>query len=63
MPKASWDTSKNYNTIYDLIKECGLSGTDVLDMFVNWHGLQLLSEEFTQDVLEEAGFTEDEDEE
>lgn len=53
MAKASWDTSENYGLMVDIINEAGLTGVDVLDMLTNYHGLQLLSEEATRDMLDE----------
>lgn len=60
MARASWDTSKNYDLMVDFINEAGLTGVDVLDMLTNYHGLQLLSEDATRDMLDE--YLDDDDE-
>lgn len=63
MAKASWDTRENYSLMVDIINEAGLTGVDVLDMLTNYHGLQLLSEEATRDMLGEYLDELDEDDE
>lgn len=47
------DTNKNYSILLEAIKTNGISAEDLLDAFTNWHGLQLLDDDF-------IGFLEDE---
>jgi hypothetical protein len=54
----TWDTEENYGVLADLVEERHLSPFEVLDLFINEFGLQLLSEERTASMLEELGFEE-----
>lgn len=51
--EATFDTAKNYDIFAEIIENNGLSGIDVLDFFTNYHGLQLLDENCTNDFIEE----------
>ena len=51
MYKASNDTSKNYETMEAIIKDCGWDGVDVLNILTDWHGLSLLSEAFMENLI------------
>lgn len=53
MFEATYDTSKNYEIFEQMIEEYNLSGIDILDFFTNYHGLQLLTEDCTQDFIDE----------
>ena len=64
MFKASTDTSENFNTMEKLIDEYNLDANDILQYFTDWHGLQLLDQNFMENLFEELGVeTEEEDEE
>lgn len=52
------DTTKNYNIIEQAIEENDISAVEVLDAFVNWHGMQLLDDEFVEFLSEEGIVTE-----
>lgn len=60
--KASNDSSKNWETMIELIKDYGWDGEDVLRCLTDWHGLQILDRSFMQNLLEELGEDEEEDE-
>lgn len=47
------DTQKNYNTLLEAIKTNNISAEDLLDAFTNWHGLQLLSDDFMEFLRDE----------
>lgn len=42
------DTKKNYNILLEAIKTNNISADDLLDTFTNWHGLQLLDDDFIE---------------
>lgn len=48
------DTQKNYETLSEVIKTNNISAEELLDAFTNWHGLQILSDDFME-FLEEEG--------
>ena len=52
MYDASTDTSKNYETFMEMIEDLNMTPQEVLDYLVNWHGLQLLSEDFIQNMID-----------
>lgn len=47
---ATNDTFRNYEQLAEFISEYNLSAIDVLDLFTNWHGLQLLTKDFIEDI-------------
>nr|DAU50848.1 MAG TPA: Sporulation inhibitor A [Caudoviricetes sp.] len=47
------DTQKNYNILLDAIKTNNISAEDLLDAFTNWHGLQLLDDDFIEFLKDE----------
>lgn len=58
------DTSENAEVLRDLILEYGLSGEDVMDLFLNWHGTSLVTENMMDDLLRvEFDWEEEEEEE
>ena len=52
------DSNKNYSSLCEIINERGLSGVDVLDLLTDWHGLQLCSREFCENLRDCEGFYE-----
>lgn len=48
------NTQKNYETLSKAIKTNNISVEELLDAFTNWHGLQLLDDDFME-FLEEEG--------
>lgn len=52
MYEASWNTADNYSTMEEIIEDYKLSAIDVLDYLTNYHGLQLLSEDFMQNLID-----------
>lgn len=47
------DTNKNYSILLEAIKTNGISAEDLLDAFTNWHGLQLLDDDFMKFLEDE----------
>ena len=47
------DTNKNYSILLEAIKTNGISAEDLLDAFTNWHGLQLLDDDFMEFLEDE----------
>lgn len=52
MYEASFNTSENYETMLDIIRDNGLSGEDVLQLLTDWHGLDLLSQDFMENLID-----------
>lgn len=52
----SWDTEENYAVLANIVEEHSLFPLEVLNLFTTEFGLQLLSEEHTESMLEELGF-------
>lgn len=48
------DTKKNYNILLEAIKINDISAEDLLDAFTDWHGLQLLDDDFMEFLKEWA---------
>lgn len=49
------DTQKNYETLLEVIKANNISAEELLDAFTNWHGLQLIDDDFME-FLEDEGY-------
>lgn len=47
------DTQKNYSILLEAIKTNNISAEDLLDAFTNWHGLQLLDDDFIEFLKDE----------
>ena len=47
------DTNKNYSILLEAIKTSDISAEDLLDAFTNWHGLQLLDDDFMKFLEDE----------
>ena len=52
MWEVSENNSENYETMEQIIEECGLSGTDVLQLLTDWHGLDLVASDFMENLIE-----------
>jgi hypothetical protein len=52
MYNASNDNSENYSTMEEIINDYNLSGIDVLNYLVDWHGLDLLSKDFMENLID-----------
>lgn len=52
MFKASDESRMNYDTFAEMIREFGWSGEDVLNYLTDWHGMDLLSKEFIQNLID-----------
>jgi hypothetical protein len=65
MIKVSNDQYENYSILEHAIQENNLDGTEVLQLFANYFGLQLFSYDATVSMLQEIGedVQDDEDEE
>ena len=50
------DTSKNYDILADLINMELVTSLELLDLFINWHGLESLTDEFMEFVKDEIGY-------
>ena len=48
------DSRKAYEAIYEAIEENGLSGTEVLDILTDYHGLQLCTAGLMEHFQEEG---------
>ena len=48
------DTQRNYETLLEAIKTNNISAEELLDAFTNWHGLQLIDDDFME-FLEDEG--------
>lgn len=48
---------ENYSVIEQAIEENNVSAVEVLNAFVNWHGMQLLDDEFVEYLKEEGIIT------
>lgn len=53
------DTSKNFTMLEEMIENNDLSGTDVLQLFTDYHGLDLIREDFMEFVEDEGYDLED----
>lgn len=47
------DTQNNYSILLEAIKTNNISAEDLLDAFTNWHGLQLLDDDFIEFLKDE----------
>lgn len=47
------DTSKNYDILANMISDLNLSGDQILQLFTNYHGLQIMTDDFIQFVNDE----------
>lgn len=52
MYEATNDTGLNYDTFTEMIKDHGWSAEQVLDYLIMWHGMDLLSKEFIQNLID-----------
>lgn len=50
------DTSENYNALSEMIERNNLSGTEVLDLFTDYFGLQLCSKDFMENLQDCEGY-------
>lgn len=50
------DTSENYNALAEMIERNNLSGTEVLDLFTDYFGLQLCSKDFMENLQDCEGY-------
>lgn len=53
--KINFDTSNNARILYDYIMENDLSGEEVFNMFINWHGNQLCTPAFMENLRDVEG--------
>ena len=60
--KAAYDTSKNWETVMEIANDQNFDAEDMLRALTDWHGLQLLDYNFTENLMEEYGYLEDEEE-
>ena len=47
------DSKTNYNEVSELIEELNLTGIDVLNLFTDYQGMQVMTDNFTQFVKDE----------
>lgn len=47
------DTQRNYETLLEAIKTNNISAEELLDAFTNWHGLQLIDDDFMEFLEDE----------
>lgn len=48
------DTQRNYETLLEAIETNNISAEELLNAFTNWHGLQLIDDDFIE-FLEDEG--------
>lgn len=47
------DTQRNYETLLEAIKTNNISAEELLNAFTNWHGLQLIDDDFMEFLEDE----------
>lgn len=47
------DTQRNYEILLEAIKTNNISAEELLDAFTNWHGLQLIDDDFMEFLEDE----------
>lgn len=47
---------ENYNNFVKIIEDYGLTGEDVLNLLTNWHGTDIVSDEFLDNLESCEGF-------
>ena len=52
------NTSANYETVVDYINEYNLTGEHVLDLLTDYHGLQIMTNDFVEYTKDELGINE-----
>lgn len=52
MYEASNNTSENFETMEQIIEEYGFDGVEVLKLLTDWHGLDLLSHDFMENLID-----------
>ena len=52
MYEASYDTNKNWNTMEEIIDDLNLDAKEILRYLVDYHGLQLLSYDFMENLID-----------
>ena len=60
--KPSYDSNENWDIVMEIINDYRLDGEDVLRMLTDWHGLQLLDFDFTENLLTEYDLLDEEEE-
>ena len=56
MNKISNNTSANYNLLEELIEDSNISAKEMLDMFTDYYGLQLLKKDFMENLRDCEGY-------
>lgn len=52
-------TRTNMHTFFDIIENYELTGATVLDLFLQWNGTQILTDDFIDHVKQELFIAED----
>lgn len=47
----------NYNDFCDIIERYELSGEQVLDIITDWHGTQIISDDFMENLKDCEGYS------
>lgn len=63
MYKVSSSGRENWDIMEEIISEYNLDGNDVLKYLTDWHGLDLLDEDFMENLFDELGIEIEEEEE
>lgn len=50
--EATNNSNDNYATMEDIINDTGADGIQVLNWLTDWHGLDLLDEDFMQNLID-----------
>lgn len=56
MKKLTNDSYENMLLLSEIIEEYELTGEQVLDIFTNWHGTQICTQEFLENIVECEGY-------
>ena len=63
MYKITSDTIENGKILYEIIMDRNMSGEEVFNLFVDWHGYQLVTKAMCENLRDCEGFYEFEDDE
>ena len=47
------NTTKNYETLVDMIENLNLTAEEIVQLFTNYHGMQLIEDDFIEFVNNE----------
>lgn len=53
---ATYNSNENWEIFEEIIENRGMTGIEVLEALTNWHGMQLLDYDCTENFIEEYGY-------